>query len=540
MSHSQLFRKLAHTIRIVRYCQQHNISTNEGWERISAIEDMISVRKSKRREFLGDLGKLTLVGGSIGVGSGYFHQALAARPSVDAKIAIVGAGLAGLACGYELQKAGINATLYEASERTGGRCYSLLDVFPGQVAERGGEFIDNLHKTMLGYAREFRLQLQDLSKERGDVFYYFNGQRYDESAVVNEFRSFVNVMRQDLRKIKRPTANDFTEAERILDNTNLEDYLNSRGAGNLIKSVLTSAYIVEYGRELNEQSCINFLLFINADKRSKFRPFGVFSDERYHVVGGNQQIVTGLTNRLSGKIKYGKQLIAARKDSADKIELIFNNSPSEKFDIVVFAIPFSILREVDLQGLELPEWKLTAINNLVYGTHSKMMVGFNSRPWSTLGSNGSAYADLPFIQGIWETNSINANSNRAVLTNYTGGNLGAGVNPQFLQQETTNFLKNLNFIFPGTGISAVRTQGNQYLAHADNWFLNPLSKGSYTCNHPGYFTTIAGNEATPVDNLYFAGEHTNSFYEWQGFMEGAANSGVSAARQIIRNSRRRR
>jgi monoamine oxidase len=58
-------------------------------------------------------------------------------------------------------------------------------------------------------------------------------------------------------------------------------------------------------------------------------------------------------------------------------------------------------------------------------------------------------------------------------------------------------------------------------------------KGSYTCNHPGYFTTIADNEGTPVGNLHFAGEHTNSFYEYQGFMEGAALSGIRAAREIL-------
>jgi monoamine oxidase len=58
-------------------------------------------------------------------------------------------------------------------------------------------------------------------------------------------------------------------------------------------------------------------------------------------------------------------------------------------------------------------------------------------------------------------------------------------------------------------------------------------KGSYTCNHPGYFTTIADNEAKPVGNLYFAGEHTSSFYEFQGFMEGAALSGIRAAREIL-------
>ena len=50
---------------------------------------------------------------------------------------------------------------------------------------------------------------------------------------------------------------------------------------------IEEAYVAEYGREIDEQSCLNFLLFIHADRRSKFTPFGVFSDERYHIVEGN-------------------------------------------------------------------------------------------------------------------------------------------------------------------------------------------------------------------------------------------------------------
>ena len=48
------------------------------------------------------------------------------------------------------------------------------------------------------------------------------------------------------------------------------------------------------------------------------------------------------------------------------------------------------------------------------------------------------------------------------------------------------------------------------------------------------FTTIAGHEAPPVGNLFFAGEHTSSFYEQQGFMEGAALSGQRAAAEVFR------
>jgi monoamine oxidase len=117
-----------------------------------------------------------------------------------------------------------------------------------------------------------------------------------------------------------------------------------------------------------------------------------------------------------------------------------------------------------------------------------------------------------------------------------GGTLGKNINPNNVQQEAGAFLNDLNRVFPGALAAATRNR-NQYLVHLEHWPSNPLTKGSYTCNQPGYFTTIAGNEGKPVGNLYFAGEHTNSFYDWQGFMEGAALSGIDAANQILKNAK---
>jgi monoamine oxidase len=76
------------------------------------------------------------------------------------------------------------------------------------------------------------------------------------------------------------------------------------------------------------------------------------------------------------------------------------------------------------------------------------------------------------------------------------------------------------------------------VAHLEHWPSNPLTRGSYTCYRPGQFTTIAGLEGLPAGNLYFAGEHADSFYEWQGFMEGAALSGIAAGAAILRVSRK--
>lgn len=531
MSRSPSFRNLARAIRIARYCEENNISTSEGLQRAAA-------QRASRREFLANMGKLAVVGGIGPVAWPLRHALAAASRGPAVRVAIVGAGLAGLACGDELNNNGIHATLYDASNRVGGRCFSLGGVFPGQVAERGGEFIDNLHKTLLGYAKQFNLALEDVEKEPpGEVFYFFNGQLFPESAVVEEFRDFVAAMRDDLRKVGKPTADSHTDADAKLDFTNLREYLETRGAGEIARKAIEQAYIAEYGLEIDEQSCLSFLLFIHADRRSKFRPFGVFSDERYHVIGGNEQIVEGLRNRLNGQIKLEMKLVKASKNASGDIELTFENglgTVSTTYDAVVFAIPFSTLREVELDAsLGLPAWKITAISELRYGTNAKMMIGFDGRPWLTLGSNGKSYSNLPNHQTTWETNPMKAVLH-AILTDYSGGKRGASLNLQPVQTEAESFLTDLNLVYPGALAVASGSADNR-LVHLEHWPSNMFVKGSYTCNHPGYFTTIADNEAKPVANLYFAGEHTSSFYEFQGFMEGAALSGIRAAREILQD-----
>jgi|RhiMetdeSRZDD1v2_1073273.scaffolds.fasta_scaffold751008_2 hypothetical protein len=111
-------------------------------------------------------------------------------------------------------------------------------------------------------------------------------------------------MHADLRRLGQPTASAFTDADRDLDFTSLAEYLDTRGASPLLRAVVDVAYTTEYGLEIDQQSCLNFLLFIHADRPSKFHPFGVFSDERFHVVEGNQGIADGIVGRLPEPIQF--------------------------------------------------------------------------------------------------------------------------------------------------------------------------------------------------------------------------------------------
>ncbi len=332
MSRTPLFNEVARALRIARFCEDHQLSTGDGLGLVRETE----IKRGRVCVRAGANGCAPLRGRAPPVQPPLFYR----QPSGCSRgslvrgpdVGIVGAGLAGLACADALADNGVRATVYEAGSRLGGRCLSLRGFFPGQVAERGGEFIDTPHKTMLRYARRFGLALEDVSKEPGDVFYHLGGQLVPEAAVVDEFRDFVQVMRLDLRRLSNETtALSHTDADVALDGTSLAAYLEGangahRAAGPIAKAAIVAAYIAEFGLEADEQSSLNFLHFIHADRRSKFTPFGISSDERYHVLDGNDRIVSGLAGALPRPVELGMMLSAVRETAAGRVELTFEHA----------------------------------------------------------------------------------------------------------------------------------------------------------------------------------------------------------------------
>ncbi len=91
----------------------------------------------------------------------------AARAARDRdRVIVVGAGVAGLTCAYRLLQGAIHASVYEASERVGGRTLTLRGFFAdGQIVEQGGEAIDTGQHAVRRLAAELGLRLDDTYAE---------------------------------------------------------------------------------------------------------------------------------------------------------------------------------------------------------------------------------------------------------------------------------------------------------------------------------------------------------------------------------------
>ncbi|UUX51170.1 FAD-dependent oxidoreductase [Nisaea acidiphila] len=86
------------------------------------------------------------------------------------KVAIVGAGLGGLAAAYELLKCGVDVTVYEATERSGGRLYSkkFNDTSP-DIAELGAMRFPPSEELLYRYLDLFGIGLVDDFPDPGKV-----------------------------------------------------------------------------------------------------------------------------------------------------------------------------------------------------------------------------------------------------------------------------------------------------------------------------------------------------------------------------------
>lgn len=459
-------------------------------------------------------------------------------PGPKPRVVVVGAGLAGLTCAYRLKQAGVDAVIYEANTRVGGRCWTRRgDFLDGQIAEHGGELIDQSHTAIRQLAQELRLPLDNLlaAEANGtEPFFHFDGGRYSYRDAVADVKAIWQPLHRDVSEASYPTLyHQSTPRGRQLDQMSIVDWINATvpgGRSSRLGQLLDVAYKIEYGAECEEQSALNLLYLLGYNSPGQFNLFGA-SNEKYHVRGGNDRIVSTLASVLADQIVTGAPLAAVHRTTDGRYSLTFGqgvNYFEDLADKVVFALPFSILRQhVDLSGAEFCALKMIAINEQGMGSNSKLNVQFTRRHWVGLGGNGDSFSDRRY-QASWEVSRGQAGSS-GILVGYSGGNHADSFGSGTPASQAEAFLCQIEPVFPGS------IANYNQRATVDYWRGDPFTRGSYSFWKVGQYTRFAGIEGVQEGNAHFCGEHTS--IDSQGYLNGAVETGERVADEITADLR---
>ena len=491
-----------------------------------------------RRDFLkvsGTVAAATILGTKIGF----------AAPQ-NPHIVIIGGGISGLHAALTLQDAGLSSTIYDAAHRIGGRIRSDTKSWRNnQVSEHYGELIDASHKTILSLAKRFNIPTADVTRseppQSTETFHFF-GKYYSPRAAGEEFKAVYAAVKKDLLAVGYPVLyNSFTSAASKLDNLSVYDWIETRiegGHRSAIGQLVDVACNLEFGAETKTQSALN-LIFIVGQTSSAGGVFGG-GDRQFHLAGGNERLPKAIAAALpAGNIKMGTSLTSILRNSDGSYTLGLKRGGTafvEHADRVILALPFSVLRRLDYQAAGFNSVKRTAIQELGYGTNSKLHLQFNRRLWNKPGpwgvSSGTSFSDRGY-QGTWDVTRAQSGAT-GILVNYTSGETGASYkvnsgNPLIARTYAMQFLDKLEPVFPGISLQWNRR------ASLDTPSQSPFFLGSYSYWKVGQYTSIAGAERERSGNCHFAGEHCS--IDFQGLMEGAAQEGARAASEIMADYR---
>ena len=451
-------------------------------------------------------------------------RAAARAQGTTGEVLVIGAGLAGLASAYELDKAGFGVTVLEARGWPGGRVRTFRDSFAdGLYAEMGAEYVDATDEYDHRYCKEFGLKVLTAKLYDG---IFLRGERIAMSALKSgkaslpyegtvKGRLFGQEAQFTKRWVEKIKKTDNLPPEILkLDNLSVVELLLEGGAPQDIISLYTYLNATEATARPHEMSALRM---IRAHARG-----GSFNEDvdEGRIFGGADQLPKAFARRLSNKILYNRPVRKIAHD-AGGAKVWFEEGGtirSMRTPRLVIAIPFKVLRDVEITPKFSPE-KMDVINTLGYGHVMKIAMQYKRRFWNDPGSIGQRVFTDTKLRRIYDM-SIDQPGPRGILMSFTSGAdaeqlgmLSSEDRRRVALEETTKVWPEAPKYWEGAAIKY--------------WNEDPWVRGSYFFMNVGQrldYRKVAGNAEGRV---HFAGEHTAT-----SSMDGAIKSGVRVAEEI--------
>ncbi|MEJ7925985.1 NAD(P)/FAD-dependent oxidoreductase [Sphingobium sp. AN641] len=448
------------------------------------------------------------------------------------RVAIIGGGLAGLTSLDALVAAGVDAHLYEARGRLGGRVFTANNApEPGLDIEDGGNLINSDHADMLGLARRFGIGLIDRKPMRGHSRYVVDGRLISDASLIRDLRPIAAQIGKDATALDA----DYEAVAPRMDAMSVTTYLDSHA--NLMKpyirALLEATIRTEFGAEPGQASAIE-LLFNLPVVDGRHAELISLSDERFILAGGSSSVVKALSAPMLPRISTGHALVSIAPNNGG-IDLHFANGRMDHVDRVIVTVPAPLMRTIDYGGL-LPDAWTALVGEIECGRNEKINAGYAARIWEEhTGPAGSAWAVDTKGAGVfsefWEASSGQPGQ-AGVLTWFFGGDQVdalMAVDPETTLRRAESAIASA---VPGLNARSMRRTA---------WGQDPYARGAYSTFKPGQLSRFASHfwvededgvrQQAVAGPILFAGEHLSDAFP--GYMNGGAQTGRMAAKTLL-------
>jgi len=425
---------------------------------------------------------------------------------------IIGAGLAGLSAAYVLTNKNWDVTVLEADERIGGRVYSFR--FPQAadlVCERGGEWIGKDHKNVRKLCRLFGLKLLD---HRFNYFFFENGAR-KENFKAGQW-PFSKGALQAYRHLKKQTKR-WNRSQRItLDNKDWWTILRDRkfSEHDLLRRDLMDS--TDFGESIRQSG--------GYSAAGEYFDSNKYDEMDQKIVGGNSELVKALASHIEshGCKILTSHLVAQISQHDGRVSVKTNEGVTFPARFCICTVPSRVLTRIEFQP-RLPDKQWDAAKQLQYARIMKTQILCKDRFWmKSKNTKFSCFTDT--TSDFLFDATLNQPGTAGILCSYSIGDKAddlAGYTHYGLKHK---ICFDLQAIFP---TARVMIQD----INTSPWQRNPMTEGAYAFYRPGQWFTVRELLQKRFRNVYFAGEH---LADEQGFMEGAVDTGMIAARKLLR------
>jgi monoamine oxidase len=459
-----------------------------------------------------------------GMPTGWLEPAIHLREQASrGKVAVVGAGFAGLASAYWLVRSGFEVRVFEARDRVGGRVHTLRDFSAGRLVEGGAELIGLNHLLWIFLAQTFGLAFcvvtpeDDIDHLGLEMPLYLKGEllsREQAEEVWEEMDNAVSHLDAHARPLNpyRPWDSPLASS---LDRRPLSEWLHELDISSLCRAALEAQFASNNGEPTDRQSYLANLAIVKGGGLKHFWT----ESEMFRCATGNDSLAHHLHAWLeanqSGSVSLDTPV--TRIAISNTAVSVSTAASTDAFDFVILSIPPSLWSNGPAIDPPIPGEYAMHMGPVV-----KFLSSVSQRFWLEQRLAPSGMDDR--IGETWEgtDNQTLLEGQGIELTVFAGGEAARAALAS--PDPASWYAERLDALFPGYSAQRPRTR---FMA----WPNEEWTGGGYSCPRPGQVTEIGPFLAKRYcERLIFAGEHTcPAFY---GFMEGALESGCIAAARV--------